>query len=69
MARFEINSISIGFAGLYANLHFTDGSKKEIKADWYNQNFPIVGDFIDIEDGGEVTLVRPWMVEHQEQSK
>jgi hypothetical protein len=65
MARFEIKSITIGFGGLYANLHFTDGSKKEVKADWYNQNFPIAGDFVDIEDGSDVKLIRPWMLGHE----
>lgn len=69
MTRFEIKSVSIGFAGLYANLHFTDGSKKEVKADWYNQNFPIIGDFVDIKDDGVVELVKPWMVEYKEAAK
>jgi hypothetical protein len=65
MARFEIKAVTLGFAGLYANLHFTDGSKKEVTAGWYNQNFPVVGDFVDVEQGSEPVLVKSWMLEDE----
>ena len=65
MARFEIKALTIGFGGLYANLHFTDGSKKEVKADWYNSNFPEQGDFVDVEKGSEPVLVKSWMIEDE----
>jgi hypothetical protein len=63
MKRLEIKAVTLGFGGLYANLHFTDGSKKEVKAQWYNDNFPQMGDYVDFSDSGDMTLVKPWMIE------